>query len=49
MKVFCNKKSINFVFGDSAICLGKVFVDGIGAIFSFGVNKPIIWKWRIGR
>lgn len=41
---FPNKKAICFAFGDNCICLGKIFKDGYGAILTFGVRKPIIWK-----
>lgn len=41
---FPNKAGICIAFGDNCICLGKIFKDGFGAIFSLGMRKPIIWK-----
>lgn len=38
------KKAICITFGHNCICLGGIFKDGYGAVFTFGVRKPIIWK-----
>ena len=38
------KRAICITFGHNCICLGEIFKDGYGAILTFGVRKPIIWK-----
>ena len=41
---FPNKAGICIAFGDNCICLGRIFKDGFGATFNFGMRKPIVWK-----